>query len=308
LRDYGVVSPRFWVGETGKSLRGDPEAQVLALYLMTSPHSTMTGVFHCPLLYMAHETGSSLEGASKALQRLLASGFCEYDEASETVFVIQMARFQVGEELKPKDNRVVALKKEFLKMPKTYLKQRFLDVYAKRYHLTDLASEISPFEAPSKPLRSQEQDQEQEQDQDQDGGAVDTPEVISESGENFQPPSEVTPPPAGNATPPIEHPARANPIDAWQPDPDTLSAIQRLGVPEKFIREQLPEFVTYWRDRNQPRTSWNSKFYSRCLAEWKRHGHHWRENPDAAADKKSQSDALREATIGATRSDWANGL
>ena len=57
MRDYGIVSPRFWIGETGKKLRGNPNEQVLALYLMTSPHANMIGVFHCPILYMAHETG-----------------------------------------------------------------------------------------------------------------------------------------------------------------------------------------------------------------------------------------------------------
>ena len=48
MRDYGKVSPGFWIGETGKALRGDMEAQIVALYLMTSPHATMTGVYHCP--------------------------------------------------------------------------------------------------------------------------------------------------------------------------------------------------------------------------------------------------------------------
>ena len=39
VRDYGKVSPQFWVGKTGKRLRGDMEAQIVALYLMTSPRT-----------------------------------------------------------------------------------------------------------------------------------------------------------------------------------------------------------------------------------------------------------------------------
>src|SRR6202034_1574664 len=112
MRDYGIVSPKFWIGETGKALHGDPMAQVVALYLMTSPHATMTGVFHCPLLYISHETGSPSKGASKALRRLIQVGFCEYETASETVFVIRMAAYQVAESLKPNDKRVSWLKKE----------------------------------------------------------------------------------------------------------------------------------------------------------------------------------------------------
>ena len=71
----GKVSPQFWIGETGKLLRGDANAQLLALYLMTCPHSTMTGVFHCPILYMAHETGMGLEGYQRPLQGSLKWGF-----------------------------------------------------------------------------------------------------------------------------------------------------------------------------------------------------------------------------------------
>jgi len=161
MRDYGAVSPRFWIGDTGKQLRGHPEAQVLALYLMTSPHSTMTGVFHCPVLYMAHETGLGMEGAQKALRRLLEAGFCEYDSASEEVFVVRMAAYQVGESLKLNDNRVSGLRRDVEKMASAPLKKRFLEVYGEAFHLVEKAGGS---EAPSKPLRSQEQEQEQKQD------------------------------------------------------------------------------------------------------------------------------------------------
>jgi hypothetical protein len=162
MRDYGKVSPQFWIGETGRKLRGDANAQVLALYLMTCPHSTMTGVFHCPVIYMAHETGMSSEGALKALARLSEVGFCEYDDTSETVFVIRMAAYQIGESLKPSDNRVAGLRAEVRRMPETRMKSRFLGVYGVAFGLIDEAEITSPSEAPSKPLPSQEQEQEQE--------------------------------------------------------------------------------------------------------------------------------------------------
>ena len=181
MRDYGVVSPRFWIGETGKILRGDAEAQVLALYLMTSPHSTMTGVYHCPVLYMAHETGLSMEGASKALERLIEAGFCEYEEASETVFVVRMAAYQIGEKLKPGDKRVLGLRREVEKMPETRMKYRFLAVYGGPFMLGDQPKNTSPFQAPSKPHRSQEQEQEQEQERKDMSGKPD-PDPDSPAG------------------------------------------------------------------------------------------------------------------------------
>ena len=164
MRDYGKVSPQFWIGETGKLLRGNPEAQVLALYLMTNPHATMTGVFHCPVIYMAHETGLSMEVASKGLARLIEVGFCEYDEASESVFVVNMAAYQIDDSLKPDDKRVLGLRKEVAKMIPARFQHRFVEVYGLRFHLTKQGENNSPSQAPSKPLPSQEQEQEQEQD------------------------------------------------------------------------------------------------------------------------------------------------
>ena len=160
MRDYGKVSPQFWVGRTGKSLRGDLEAQVVALYLMTSPHANMIGVYYCPVEYIAKETGLPIEGASKALQSLIDSDFCTYEEGSEAVFVHRMAVFQVGETLQPKDLRVKGVLREWSNIANPQLRQAFADRYAAAYHLpTGQKSE-----APCKPLASQEQEQEQEQD------------------------------------------------------------------------------------------------------------------------------------------------
>ncbi len=76
MRDYAKVSPRFWLGETGRELRkAGAEAQVVAFYLMTSPHANMLGLYYLPVLYLAHETGLGLEGASKGLKRAVEAGF-----------------------------------------------------------------------------------------------------------------------------------------------------------------------------------------------------------------------------------------
>lgn len=159
VRDYGVVSPKFWIGETGKALRGDPEAQLVALYLMTCPHANMIGVFHCPVLYISHETGIPFEGASKALARLSEGGFCTYDAASETVFVHRMAAFQVGETLKAEDNRVKSVTKEWQNIAPPALQAAFSAIYSIAFHLPVEEKKTRGYKAPSKPLRSQEQEQ-----------------------------------------------------------------------------------------------------------------------------------------------------
>ena len=69
MRDYGKISPSFWTGKTGKAIKaGGQEAVVVAMYLMSSPHSNMIGLYYLPMMYLAHETGLGFEGASKGLQ------------------------------------------------------------------------------------------------------------------------------------------------------------------------------------------------------------------------------------------------
>ena len=94
MRDYAKVSPAFWMGETGRKLRGmGSEVQLVALYLLTSPSANMIGLYYLPIPVLCHETGMSREGASKALRRAFEGGFASYDEASETVWVPAPMRF-----------------------------------------------------------------------------------------------------------------------------------------------------------------------------------------------------------------------
>ena len=158
MYSYGRVFSTFWVSGSGKILRGDAEAQLVALYLMSSPHANMIGVFHCPLIYIAHEVGLTIGGATKALQRLSEGGFCTYEAPSEHVYVRRFASFQIGDELKAADNRVKNIRELVSSIPSVSLKIMFLRDYADRFHLKNLLDEVlkteknlSPSEAPPKP-------------------------------------------------------------------------------------------------------------------------------------------------------------
>lgn len=170
-REYSRVSSNFWTGKTGKSIRKlGRDAQVVALYLMTSPHANMLGLFHAPILYIAHETGMSFEDASKGLQSIIEADFCAYDFEAECVWVYEMAKFQVGEALLPKDKRVQGVMNEYERLPNNTHLKPFFDKYAAAFHMQHSRG----IEAPSQPLRSQKQEQEQKQEQDQaqnNGGA-----------------------------------------------------------------------------------------------------------------------------------------
>lgn len=168
MRDYAKVSPHFWTGSTGKQLRQCPEAVVVSMYLMTCPHANMLGLYYMPLLYVAHETGLGMEGASKGLQWACNAGFCSYDESTEMVWVHEMARFQIADKLKDTDKRSIGVQNEYNSLPSNPYLVSFYDKYSLAFCMTvkreNTAKNSIPKEAPSKPLASQEQEQEQEQE------------------------------------------------------------------------------------------------------------------------------------------------
>lgn len=152
MRDYAKVAPQFWTGKTGKALRAQgSHIQVCALYLITCPSANMIGVYYLPMPTLCHETGSTLEGASEALRSLSEVGFSRYDAPSEYVFVPEMAFFQIGPSLSPKDNRHVALLRELEIVKKTPFYDDFMTRYRTAYHLDEGKPLESPLEAPSKP-------------------------------------------------------------------------------------------------------------------------------------------------------------
>lgn len=82
------------------------------------------------------------------------------------------------------------------------------------------------------------------------------------------------PPPAIN---PIAAPAPAIHAGAtlispnWQPDQELLRQIAQYNIPLDFVRLQVPEFVTYWRERGETNHSWGAKFLKDLLHKWRSH-------------------------------------
>lgn len=159
-RAYGRVSPRFWTGRTGDKIkRRGIEGVVVAAYLMTSPHSNMLGLYRQPVMYMAEETGLTIEGASKGLRICIDAGFCAYDEASKMVWVFEMAKWQIADSLSSGDKRCSGIRKDYAALPNCPFLGAFFDRYAQAFNLSDRrefepeddGEETSPFEAPSKP-------------------------------------------------------------------------------------------------------------------------------------------------------------
>lgn len=73
----------------------------------------------------------------------------------------------------------------------------------------------------------------------------------------------------------------------WQPDAEILARITQHNIPEHFIREQLPEFVTFWRESGEAHRSWGAKFHQHVL-------HQWRQRETFTAQKDAEVAMTRD--------------
>jgi hypothetical protein len=159
MRPYATVSPQFWTGATGKRLRKNQDAQRVAFYLITSPHSHQTGVYYLPIMYLCHEIGMDQEGAYKALAWLESEDFCVYDKESEWVWIKGMAAWQVGSALSPADKRCRGIQQYIATLPELPFIDAFIEKYADDFHIK--ASAGRGLKGASSEQNRSEQEQEQ---------------------------------------------------------------------------------------------------------------------------------------------------
>ncbi len=57
----------------------------------------------------------------------------------------------------------------------------------------------------------------------------------------------------------------------WQPSDETLAQIAQHNIPLTFVREQIAEFVTFWRESGESHRSWGAKFLQHVIHQWQQH-------------------------------------
>lgn len=259
MREYGKVSPKFWTGETGKRLKkAGSDAVVVGLYLMTCPHANMLGLYYLPTIYLAHETGLGLEGASEALRRCIEAEFCDYDAATEIVWVHEMAKYQIAEELEPLDKRCKGVQNEYNALPDNPFLVGFFEKYNCAFNMTKRRGEGSrssrPSEAPSKALASQEQEQEQKQEQ-EDCAELD----LQAQGAGTPPPVVAIPLNDGS-----EYGINPQQVEEWSstyPNVDVVAELKKMrqwsiaNPRKRKTRRGVMSFANSWLSKEQDKPS-----------------------------------------------------
>jgi hypothetical protein len=187
MRGYAKVLPQFWIGSTGRQIRElGSDAQVVALYLITSPHATMIGIYYLPISFITHETGITVKATCKSLRALSEIGFCTYDEAMEYVWVHDMAFYQIEFQLKPSDNRVININESYQKLPNLH----FLPAFYEKYKDAFCIENTRMLEGPLEILSSQEHEQEKKQEQNKTLSSL-REDVVSGADHHSAPPIKI---------------------------------------------------------------------------------------------------------------------
>jgi hypothetical protein len=128
--NYARIVRSFWTDPDIRRLlrAGQHQDVLLLLYFVTSPHSTMIGLYFCPLTYAATETGLPIEVVEAALAGPLAR-FVAYDAATEEVFVRRAAYHQMGD-LHGGDKRKEHVRRFLAGIHSAALRRAFLTEYA----------------------------------------------------------------------------------------------------------------------------------------------------------------------------------
>lgn len=56
----------------------------------------------------------------------------------------------------------------------------------------------------------------------------------------------------------------------WQPSHDCFDILQLAEIDEEYARSKIPEFVMYWKDSQQVKSSWNTVFLQFIKQDWAR--------------------------------------
>jgi hypothetical protein len=85
MKDYGRIYGAFWTSADIRAL--SDQAKLLAAYLLTCSHGTISGTFYLPDAYVAEDMGWGCETVSKGFLELAEKGFVSRCESTRWVWV-----------------------------------------------------------------------------------------------------------------------------------------------------------------------------------------------------------------------------
>ncbi|WP_457489211.1 hypothetical protein, partial [Tardiphaga sp. P5_C10] len=216
--------------------------------------------------------------ASKGLTKLCELGFCTVDPDTETVWVHEMAHYQIGPELKGADKRIKHVRRFFDDIENAHIKRAFFAKYGAAYQLPEppVSTEAaSPIEGASKPHPS----------------PIEATITITDTITSTPHPSDEGPKPKSKT-----RAKRKTPVPEGQ-ELDTLREIfllhaQAKRIPAPMAADECDRFLDHHRKQGS------------TFADWDAAGRNWLRNTVKFEAERQQT----RATSGAPRGGYAKIL
>lgn len=159
MRDYGKVQSTFWTSDDIRRL--SDTARMLALYLLTGPHTNQIGCFRLPDGYVSEDLNWTIETVQKGFAELSENGFANRDEGSKWVFINNFLKWNEIEN----PNQGKSAIRLFDQVPNSSSVKVSLAKALKGFEHRFKEDDLRVLEPFTKPFRNQEQEQEQDQEQ-----------------------------------------------------------------------------------------------------------------------------------------------
>jgi hypothetical protein len=174
MRDFGKVHTSFWTSSTVRDMSEDGRS--MAIYLLTSPHGTIAGVFRLPDGYACDDLQWDSTRVQSAFAELQQRGFARRCEATKWVWIINHFEWNPLEN----PNQKKAAAKVANMIPATCAwGGEFFVACGQLFRLEGGGQRNPSGTVPQtllEPFRNQEQEQEQEQYQEQEATTTSAPE------------------------------------------------------------------------------------------------------------------------------------
>ena len=256
---YRSVEAKFWTDPKIRAL--DPESKLTFLYLITNPHSHLSGIYYLPRMLIAHETGLSAESVDRVLDTLSMGELIQIDPEYDVIWVVNMLRHQgKGEKIN------IAVANQLQDLHKCLLIKDFQQYYADKK---------IPYRYPTDGGSPQEQEQEQDKKQDKEQNFL-----VGEDGVSTEdtPPKRAKKPWTKSDIESIRHayPKRVAPEAARKAIEKTLRAVaKRNGVddPVAWLTDRVSLYAKARDGEDQqftpnPATWFNAGRYDDDESEW----------------------------------------
>jgi hypothetical protein len=262
MRDYGTIHTQFWIHPVYSKL--SVTTKLIAVYLLTCPHTNMLGCFRLPEEYIAVDLSLDKKNIHQALKELTNVNFLSMDFEHGWILIhsfLEWNPIENGNQAKhiiklfekiSADLRIYPKLIEILETLSELFEQGF------RNRLQTLSKELrQSSESLSKPFRNQEQNQKQEQEQEQEQKQ----ENISSEQKNSQLSQEdIINIPINSG----EYPISQNQIFEWEtlyPNVDVIQALRNIrgwnlaNPKRRKTKSGILSHINTWLSKEQNNTS-----------------------------------------------------